>query len=216
MTSFRPNFDAEMADIIARVIRMGSDALDMVTMAVDAALTSDHALAQKVIDADDGIDLAERETLTRTVMVVLRETPVAADLRRLVSTLGIIGEIEKVADDAVKLAKRSIKVTGHFPGEMKLALSEMATLSKHAFSTALRLYSEYDPALARSVLEEEASVDEKYVENRGRIFDLIQEDPSETAQLVRVIELFHALEHISDHAVEIVSRLRVHWESQEG
>lgn len=200
-----------MAEIKTTVIRMGSEALEMVSRAVESAITSDVDLARQVIEDDDAIDKMERQTLRNTVLIVLKEQPVAEDLKRLVSVLGIVGEIEKVADDAVKLAKRSIKLTGHFPGELKLALTEMANMTKHVFSTALRLCSEYDPEIAKMVLEEEPDIDAKYVESRNRIFELIRQDPEETAHLVRTIEVFHALEHVGDHAVEITKRLQLHW-----
>lgn len=212
MPSFRPTFDAELTEVKARVLRTGAEVIDMISAAVESALKDDPGPANRVIAQDDDVDRAEREVLLTAAKLIMKEQPVAADLRRLLATLGIMGEIERVADDAVKLAKRALKVSGHFPGELKLALQEMAEMVKHTFAASLRLYSEFDVDLCDRILAEEHEVDGKYVENRRRIYDLIRGEPNETEQLVRVLEVFHALEHVSDHAVDIAKRLKLHWE----
>ncbi|MCX7800773.1 MAG: phosphate signaling complex protein PhoU [Fimbriimonadales bacterium] len=212
MPSYRPTFDAELTELKARVLRTGAEVIEMISGAVESALSGDPTPANRVIDRDDEIDRAEREVLLTAAKLIMKEQPVAADLRRLLATLGIMGEIERVADDAVKLAKRALKTAGHFPGELKLALQEMADMVTHSFAAALRLYSEFDLELANKILTEEHQVDGKYVENRRRIYEMIREEPEETEQLVRVIEVFHALEHVSDHSVDIAKRLKLHWE----
>ena len=195
MPSFRPTFDAELTELKARVLRTGAEVIDMISAAVESALKDDPGPANRVIAQDDDVDRAEREVLLTAAKLIMKEQPVAADLRRLLATLGIMGEIERVADDAVKLA-----------------LQEMAEMVKHTFAASLRLYSEFDVDLCDRILAEEHEVDGKYVENRRRIYDLIRGEPNETEQLVRVLEVFHALEHVSDHAVDIAKRLKLHWE----
>ena len=212
--TLRQYFDEKLEAIRSDVLRMGGIASDMVRLAVDATLNGDTALAERVIQMDDEVDRLDKETVHATVFMVMRESPVASDLLLLVSVLGVIGEIEKVADDAVKLARRATKLTGHFPGEMKVALSRLGDLAGTSFASALRLVSNYDASLASQVIRGDKQIDGEYVEARNAVFKLIQANPNETEHLVRTIEAFHALEHVADHSVEIASRLQLHYQGE--
>ena len=208
--SLRFGYDEKLADIRSEIMHMGAIAADMSRLAVDAVLNGNVELANHVIGMDDEVDELEKSILNKTVSAVALETPVASDLRMLVSTLGITGELEKVGDDAVKLARRATRLTGHFPAELKVALMDLGEAACRAFATSLRLYSDYDEDMAIAVIRSDKQIDGQYVNARNRVLDLIQKNPSETEHLVRTIDAFHALEHIADHAVEIATRLRLH------
>ena len=114
----RQHFDDRLDDIRSDVLRMGNLAGDMVKLAVEGAVNGEIEMAAQVIRADDEVDRLEDATVNTTVLLVMQEAPVGRDLRFLASTLGIIGEIEKVADDACKLARRSTKLQGQFPAAL--------------------------------------------------------------------------------------------------
>jgi phosphate transport system protein len=192
---------------------MGGDANEMVRQAVDATLNGDLDLATRVVEADDRVDERERVAVNRTVLAVMQESPVAADLRFLISTLGVVGEIEKVGDHAVKLARRASKLSKQFPSEMRVALLELGEAARKSFNLSLRLYSEYSPELALEIIHGDNEIDTAYSHARTRVFELIQANPEATEHLVRTIEAFHALEHVADHAVAIAVRLRMLYEA---
>lgn len=210
-TSFRSNYDDQLSDLRSQVLLMGNLALDMVRLAGEAMMTNSPELANQVIAMDDRVDRLEDECVFRAMNLVMREAPVATDLKRLLATVGIVGEIEKVGDDAVKLARRTTKLTGLFPAELKVMLSELGEHARHAFSSSLRLYADYSDEQAQEIIDYDETVDNKYQEVRERVQGLIQANPSSTAVLLRTIEAFHALEHVADHAVEIATRLRLHF-----
>lgn len=209
----RQKFDEKLDQIRSDVVRMGNLASEMAQQAVDAMQNNDLTLAREVIQSDDEVDRLEQDTIRSTVLLVMQEAPVANDLRMLTSTLGVIGEIEKVADDAVKLARRATKLGGQFPGELRMALHEMGRKARLAFASALRLYTDYSHELAQEVIDFDEEVDKAYSEARNRAVELIRQNPDQAKSLVRTIDAFHALEHIADRAVAIAKRLQVHYES---
>jgi phosphate transport system protein len=213
--TYRDRVDDNQEGIRSAILHMGNLANEMVRLAVDAVISGDVGLAKHVMIMDDEVDHLEKDTIHKLIVAVAMEKPVATDLRVLTSSLGIVGEIEKVADDAVKLARRATKLLGHFPGEMKLALEKMGIEARNAFNSSLKLYMDYSPELAEAIVREDDLVDTSYVQARNRLFELIQANPGETSHLVRAIEAFHALEHVADHAVEIASRMRLHYEHAE-
>lgn len=188
---------------------MGNRASEMVRLAVEATLTDDAELAKKVVEADDEVDRLERYATEKTVLTVLREAPVAHDLRFLISTLGVVGEIEKTADKAVKLSRRAMKLSGRFPGEMKVALHNLGEMSRRAFSNSLKLYMDFDPVLADEVIRSDEAIDKAYSVARQQLVELIHTTPTSADHYIRTMEAFHTLEHVADHAVAIAVRVRM-------
>lgn len=213
-TTLRQQFSQILDEIRRDVVRMGGRVNDLVKQAVEAALSGDVDLAQKVITDDDEIDQYEQEIHRRTVLTVLQEAPVAADYRFLVSALGVVGEVEKTADDAVKLARRVKKLSGQFPAELKVALLELGEESRRMFSSALKLFTDYSPELAEEIIANDIEVDTRYSAARKRVIEMIRENPENTESLVRTIDSFHALEHVADHAVEIAKRMKMLYEAR--
>jgi phosphate transport system protein len=211
--TLRIHFEERLEEIRTCVVRMGGETMEMVRLAVEATVTGDTSLAERVIAQDDSIDEFERSTLEKTILVVLQEAPVAADLRHLAATIGILGEIEKAGDDAVKLARRSRKLVGHFPAEMRGALLELGEQSRRLFTSAIRLYTDYTPELAEEIIAGDEAIDTAYSRSRNQVMEIIRLHPEETEHLVRAIEAFHALEHVADHAVAIAHRMRMHNEA---
>ncbi|MBS1703920.1 MAG: phosphate signaling complex protein PhoU [Armatimonadetes bacterium] len=205
----RIHYEERLLDIRSHVIAMGNQAHEMVRKASESVITSNPGLANEVIREDDAVDVAERKTIMEAITFVVQESPVASDLRFLVSTLGVVGEIEEVADDAVKLARRSLKLGTNFPATMKKQLNELSEVSRLQFMSALRLYSEFDPDLARSIVDRDNEVDSAYSRARDQLLEMFKEDANNAGGLVRTIEVFHALEHVSDHAVSIAKRMQM-------
>jgi phosphate transport system protein len=203
----RQNYTQVLDEIRSDVVRMGNRACEMVRQAVEATVADDVELAQRVVEADDEVDALERAAIERTILTVLREAPVAQDLRFLVSTLGVVGEIEKTADKAVKLARRSMKLSGRFPGEMKLALQTLGDMARTSFSSSLRLYVDFDLSLAEEVVHSDVAIDKAYTEARTKLVGLIQKDPGRAEHYIRTMEAFHTLEHVADQAVAIAVRV---------
>jgi len=209
--TLRGFYDDRLDAIRTEVVRMGNIASEMTRKAVESVIHGDTQLAMEVIETDDVVDDIEQKTLLDTSVLIMQEAPVATELRFLTSTLGVVGEIEKVADDAVKLARRSSKMAGSFPGEMRASLAAMDKNARHAFTQALRLYAEFTPQLADEVIRSDKAIDTEYTVARSKLFELIQSNPEATEQLVRTIEIFHALEHVADRAVAIAKRMRSHY-----
>jgi len=210
--NYRHHYDQKLGEIRGSVIKLGGLASDMVRMAVEATLNNDVELAKKVIAMDDEVDRLDNDTLELAAATVMVETPVASDLKMLASALGILGEIEKVADDAVKMASRSIKLSGLFPAEMKRPLREMAEEARRVFAGSLRLFTDYNHNLAVEIRKADSEIDRLYGVARHRIYELIQQNPKATEHLVRSIEVFHAIEHVADHAEDIAKRIMLHYE----
>jgi len=209
----RENFDDSLARIRQAVLGMGGQVAEMIRLACDAACQSNPELTQRVVDLDNRVDELENEIVESVVVATMRHQPVAGDLRFLAATLGVVGEIEKAGDDAVKLARRAQKLTGQFPAELKLDLASQGELTRVAFTKAMKLYIEYSDELCDEVIQFDQEIDDAFKQARGVVLDLLQRDATNARHMIRTIDAFHSLEHAADHAVEIAKRLRKHYQT---
>lgn len=205
----RGQFDEDLAGIKADFVRMGTMALEMIELSVQAALADDKDLAERVLPMEEDLDRLEESLTERILITMVRESPVAGDLLMLASTLGVVGEIEKAGDDAKKLASRTFKLKVAFPDELKALLSDMDRETRANFRSALALYTNYSPEAAEHLIRLDRTVDDAYRTSRRRILEMIVENPEDKRQLFRCAEIFHALEHISDHSVNIAKTLTI-------
>jgi phosphate transport system protein len=205
----RIHYTERLTEIRTQVVGMGASASEMVRKASESVLGENPGLAHEVIREDDAVDQSERQLTLDVVTLLMQENPVAGDLRFLISTLGIIGEIETVADDAVKLARRSLKLGGFFPSTLKMALSNLSEQARLQFASSLKLYTEYTPELAQTIIDADELVDTAYSGARNSVLDFFREDTANYQHMVRTIEVFHALEHVADHAVAIAKRMQL-------
>lgn len=213
--TLRGYFDDRLRDLQSQIVRMASVSNEMIERAIEAATTGNVSRAQEVIHQDDHVDDLEQKVIRETVLLVMREMPVARDLRVLTSTLGVIGEIEKIADDAVKLARRAITLGNRFPGELRTSLIEMGVASRRSLANATKLYTEYEPELAQTVIADDDTIDTLYTLACARIVDLMRQHPDRIEDYLSTMQMFHALEHIADRSVAVAKRLRLHYENFE-
>lgn len=211
----RERFDHDLDSLQKIIVSMGESVITMTDIAVRASLQDDEAALQEVRMMDDELDVQEMEAINMIVSIIMREAPVASDLRLLTSTLSIVGELEKAGDDAEKLASRIAKVGENFPEDLMDALIGLSRMAQSNIESAIQLYLNYDNTLAEEILAADEDIDTAYKQARSEALKRISAQPNMTKALYRAIEVLHAVEHIADHAVEIAKRLRVHHYGQE-
>ncbi|MFN7172662.1 MAG: phosphate signaling complex PhoU family protein [Fimbriimonadaceae bacterium] len=207
-TGVRSSLDLELEQLQSILARMHATVTTMIRMAVRVTLESDQSLAKQVRRLDDEVDVLELEAMNMILVLLMRHAPVAGDLKFLTATLGIVGELEKAGDDAVKLARRSKKTVETFPEEMQHALQEMSEATIQILDDAMVLYTDYSDEHAQRVIDSDSDIDSRYKRARNNLLALIADTPTLTKPLYRCIETFHALEHAADHAVDIAKRMR--------
>lgn len=208
--SARSRFEERFEDVEKAILRMGEICGDMIRSSVEAAHTGDAALAETVIAQDDEVDRLNASSLSLAVTILMQEAPVGVTLRRATALLGVIGDLEKVADDTVKLARRAMRVSNEFPGEMRLALVSLGRRVNAILASALRLVLTYTDSSAQEIEALDVQIDAEYALARDKIIEFIQREPEKAGEYLEVMEIFHALEHAADRAVAVAERLRAH------
>lgn len=204
----RARYNKTLAAIEADVLHMGSIVLEMIELAVKAAVEEDHSLVERVLLLEAETDAAEASILDAILRTQVLEGPVARDALLLSSAVGLVTELEKAGDEAAKLASRIVKLGDLFPDDLLPKLEAMAAKVVGNLRDCLALFQNYDRALSDRIIALDDEVDREYKACRNEVLERMQRTPERARQWLRCTEVFHALEHISDHAVEISKRVR--------
>ncbi|MDX1420964.1 MAG: phosphate signaling complex protein PhoU, partial [Rubricoccaceae bacterium] len=202
MPVHRP-LDEEVEILWDLLVKMHLLVDEQLASAIDAVTRCDADQAARVRDRDDEVDQLELEIDHQCERILALHTPVAVDLRLLVTAVKINTDLERIGDHAKNLAKHTPHLVGcdDLLGETKIV--EMADVARAVLREAQDAFLKRDRVLARRVVGHDREVDALHEENKRRLEGLIRERPSEAEALVYLITMSKAIERIADHAKNI-------------
>jgi phosphate transport system protein len=202
----RREFHDDLASVQAKVIAMGADVVDLVSLATDALLENDAGRAADAAAADGVIDDAYANVETTVYRLVARQGPVARDLRFLVGSLRVAQELERCGDLAVGVARRGERIdeTVLTPA-VRLIIHELGAEAVSMLAGAMRAYRVLDDGLASAVIAGDEAMDDLYAKLLAELFALrgVASEPLVEAGLVA-----RFFERLGDHAAVISERVR--------
>ena len=168
----RLSFDAELESLSASLIRMGALATDAIDKAIEALEANDGALAQSVIAGDRNIDDMERSIEHQCLTLLLRQQPVAGDLRKISTAIKMITDIERIGDAAADIAEITTHIKEH---GIPASLSDIADMAEAAQKMVDDYFNKIKKDLAAYIAVNEEHVDcaidylmiAKYLERLG-------------------------------------------------
>ncbi len=185
------------------VLIMGSYALRGMDNGSRGLFERDSGLCNLAIDDDEEIDELEKKIDETGVRTLVRFTPVAADLREVISAMKIAGNLERVGDQAVTIARRGRRLNSTAELNEISEMAELFRLSRSMLSEALRCYGERDVKRAAELIGEDRLLDDKCHEFDTKLGEFIKVKPDEVHTLLNLIFISRSLERIGDHASNI-------------
>ena len=161
----RQDFDRDLGKLEAELILMSGLVEQAIFNALNALKSRDIDKSQKVIDEDDNIDQTELEIERSCIELIRREAPMAGDLRRIVASLHIAGELERIGDYAEGIAKISINMGGQPPLKELIDIPRMGDMAVRMLKRSLEAFISRDANLVRTLSveleKEDDEVDEE-------------------------------------------------------
>jgi phosphate transport system protein len=201
-------YDAELDLIGAKIAEMGGIAEKMLSDAMDALASLDVALAQKVLGSDPRLDGLQREIEDQAVRTIARRQPMAVDLRELVASIHIAGDLERVGDLAKNIAKRAIKVAddARVPRAI-VGLKHMAEIASLQLKEVLDAYAQRDIERAKAVWSRDAELDALEDAVFRDLLTFMMEDPRNISFCAHLLFCGKNLERVGDHATNIAENV---------
>lgn len=199
----RESFDKNLQELQEKLMDMNELTVAAFEKAFTAFKTQDIELALRVIDEDTAIDNLDQEINQYSVWLIAKEQPFATDLRRIIASLKITSDIERIADFAVNIAKSTAKI-GETESLIELTnFEEMKEISLKMLKMAVTSFIDEDMALAKEAGRLDDQVDKYYHETYRKITEYLREHPEETTQLVQLLFINRFLERTADHITNI-------------
>jgi len=199
----REALDREEQLIRDAVLRMGSLVEAAIREASRALVGHDAALALDVIRGDAIINEAQRAVSRLITVTIATQSPVARDLRYLLTLDHVTYELERIGDHAASVAKAVLKLAPEAPLASYIHLPEMAERGAVLVNGVLRALVESDAVRAREIAVEDDEIDKLYHATFEEVVELMRADPANVERGARIVIASHYLERIGDRATNI-------------
>lgn len=199
----RENFENNLEELQEKMAEMGELTVSSLEKAFKAFKEQDIELALRIMEEDDDIDELETEINQLAIWLMVKEQPVARDLRRIIGALKISSEIERIADFAVNISKATIKIGNSEPLMGITSLERMKELSIDMLQKSLKSFFDGNIVLAKEVGNMDDQVDQYSDENYKQLTGYLSGHPEETNQLIQLILVNRYLERTADHITNI-------------
>jgi phosphate transport system protein len=193
-------FDGALASLHVRVIEMGGLVLDQVREAAHAYTEWDSKVAERVVERERAVNTYDRSIDAEQLSLIARRQPVANDLRAIIAMSKAVGELERVGDEAKKIA-RCVLGRGARPGPATTRdARHLARLAVNLLRMSLDAFDGLDQALAAEVIMRDQELDTEYAAGLRRLLTRAMEDPRNFDVALEAAFVLKSLERIGDHA----------------
>jgi phosphate transport system protein len=196
------HFEMDLDILKQKLLTMASHAETAVNQALQALTQRDHDLALRVKENDRVIDQYEVE-IDELVIQLLTKAPLASNLRLVTTAMKISQNIERIGDEASKIAKRARDLSQEPPVKIVLDLPRMAALALDMLKTALDAYVNQDPASARAMIPRDKEVDALNKQIHAALVQHMVENPDTISRCLNLMVVSKSLERIADHATNV-------------
>ncbi|GAB4171997.1 MAG: phosphate signaling complex protein PhoU [Wenzhouxiangellaceae bacterium] len=197
-------FNRELEGLRQKMMTMGGLVEDMLKNAVRAVVTGDTALAEQVIEADDRVNQMEKRLDEECTLVIARRQPAASDLRLLFAIIKTISDLERIGDEAEKIA-RLASALANYP-RPRNDYRELELVGEHVLEmlrTALDGFARLSPEVALELFKRDQKVDQDYEAVFRQYYSYMVEDGREIRRILDALLIAKALERIGDHCKNI-------------
>ena len=203
--SIRKQYDTDLESLKESLTEMGRSSADAVENVLEALCVADADAAAAIVKGDARINNMERDIEHRCMTLLLRQQPVAGDLRRISTAMKVVTDIERIGDHAADIAEIIPHlVTVRKEGDP--AVSQAIAMGKKAHQMildALDALTAEDELAARKVIAADDAVDYDFNAIKHQLAQEIAEDPGKVDAALDLLMVIKYLERIGDHAVNV-------------
>jgi phosphate transport system protein len=197
-------FDTELSALSTRVLEMGGMAETQVAQAVAALVEFDVAATHAVLQQEFQLNRLDVEIDRDLSSIIARRQPTARDLRLLIAISKMVGNLERIGDEAVRIARAAGRVMGSMEGAGgRLPVKDLsfeAGLATRQLRQALDAFARLDTSAALAVLKADDQLDQEFDGLLRKLITYMMEDPRTISAAIDLVFVAKAIERIGDHA----------------
>jgi phosphate transport system protein len=204
-------FDAELSGISTRVLEMGGLVEAQVAQAVQALTQFSAELAAQVLRTEERVNQMEMEIDRDLSSIIARRQPTARDLRLLIAVSKTIGNLERVGDEAARIARTVQRLMGAgLPSRLRLPVGDVsfeASLATASLRRALDAFARLDAQAALDVIKHDNEIDAEFDGLLRKLVTYMMEDARTISASIDLVFVAKAIERVGDHAKNLAEQV---------
>ena len=200
------HFENELGALKEKLLTMASKATNAVNKSIKALLDRDDDLARVVQQEDDELDKLEIE-IDDIAVGLLSKAPLATDLRFITAAMKISHDLERVGDEATKIARRSIELSQEPQLKPYVDIPRMTRMGAEMMADALNAFVSRNPEKARAVIPRDKEVDLLNKQLHRELASYMVEKPNTITRCLGLMVISKRLERIADHAKNVAEEV---------
>ncbi|AQQ55436.1 phosphate signaling complex protein PhoU [Planococcus lenghuensis] len=199
----RSSFDKSLSELREDIKHMAGMTREALSQSVASLKQQDTVLAEEVIQNDKAINALEEKINEKAILLIAKEQPLATDLRKIIVSLKISSDVERIADFAVNVAKSTIRIGKAELVKPIIHIPQMADLVNKMLTQAIDAYKYEDTKLAIASSKIDDEVDALYKESITELIDIATKDNTNMEQIMQLAMICRYLERSGDHVTNI-------------
>lgn len=199
----RNSFDGQLKELKNQMILLGGMVEEAIAGAIHAFVEQDTEKAETIVRGDDKVDAQVRMVEQLCYNLLLRQQPVAGDLREVSAVLKMLTDVERIGDHAEDISELTILMTGRPYPEAVRVVEQMAKETTVMVNHSIDAYVEGDMEKAQGVIDRDDVVDGLFDGAKASISELIKKGGADAEQALDILMAAKYFERIGDHATNI-------------
>lgn len=199
----RISFEQELENLNESLTEMGTRVEKIIENTFEAFRNNDRDALEKIIGGDGDVDRMEKDIESKCLSLMLRQQPVARDLRHISMALKVVTDLERIGDHAVDIAELAMRLDQKDAESMIGYLPEMVENVKSMLRESITAFVNKDRELARSMEERDDIIDGLFNRVKQEAVKLLKDGSAESDKVVDLLMVAKYLERIGDHAVNV-------------
>ena len=192
----------ELKKELKEMARRVENAIDQTFVAFES---DNRALAEEIIRGDRNINDMERAIESRCLSLILKQTPVAGDLRMVSTALKVVTDLERIGDHASDIAELILRIHGKDVYKMLDHLPVMAAKASHMLHDAIEAFIAQDDSMSDEIIKKDDEIDQLFNQTKTDVAEMLKasSDDDNIDNAIDLLMISKYLERIGDHAVNI-------------
>lgn len=199
----RKTFDAELLELNEEMTAMAAAAQEAIDVVAESLTTGDEPTARRAIEIEASLDQMERNIEDHCLRLLLRQQPVARDLRTISTAMKMVTDLQRIGDQAANIAEISILLARGGQSRVPEDITLMSRRAGIMVKQAIAAYTARDIDTAACVINLDDEVDDLFSKVKGELIDRITSNREDADEAIDLIIIAKYLERVADHAVNI-------------
>ena len=201
-------YDIELEELRRRILNMGGLAEAQVVKAIEGLRSGQIDLLDTVVEGDKPINLAQIELDDACSHIIAKRQPAAGDLRLVLAVIKIASDLERIGDEAKKIAKAARRLHGaETPFVPRVGLTQAVELALELLRASLDAFARVNPEGIEDLRRKDAEIDAGFKGVMRQLITYMMEDPRTISSCLEMLFIAKAIERVGDHAMNIAEHV---------